>query len=626
MIQVDVERLANKTKRGNRPRPSPNVDPVRAEVIRAAAETICYEMITHLKLTATTPFLNQTQEFNANIMDAEGRLIFAFGGIPAFLMMPTIPARFALEFFGKDGLFEGDVLACNDPYHGMGHVMDFTVFAPVYHEGELVFIAAIETHHTDVGGAAPGGYVPGALDIWAEGVRWPPIKLLEKGVERKDVLRAIQVNSRVPTLGSDIQAQIGACRLGVMRLQSMLKKYTADTMKAATEYVIQYSERRFMEEVSKWPEGEYEADLYLEHDTMGHKEIHLHVKVTVKGGRLTVDFTGTDDRPELQCWSTYAITRGFVTVQIGTTLDDPHIPKNEGFLENIDLIVPKGCVFNARDGKPVSFGTHQPGSLSCTVLCKALAKVAPKRSQPQSQGYTPPWIISGMNPSNGQFFVDPSVEIFATANNAIYGQDAWGALTTVRGSLLPATAELTEVALPNRMWVREYMIDSGGPGQWRGGCGTLLSKELTAPGHLTTAVYGTKYPCPGIAGGKAGGPMRAIVGVGGPREVEVEEVANRIPILAGEKVERYFPGGGGWGDPLDRDPDKVKDDVLDEFVSREAAEREYGVVVKGAIEDYSIQVDYPATESLRRRLRGRTTTSGNEEDVKASTHSPKRTG
>ena len=165
-------------------RAAPRVDPVTSEIILGAFETICYEMATHVSLSATTPILNQSNERNATILDGRGALAALSVGIPQFMLSSTLPVRFALDFFGPDGFADGDVLVANDPYHGGGHLPDYNVFAPVVVDGEVVLIASIQCHHADTGGGMPGGYNAEALDIWAEGVRFPAVKVIERGRER----------------------------------------------------------------------------------------------------------------------------------------------------------------------------------------------------------------------------------------------------------------------------------------------------------------------------------------------------------------------------------------------------------------------------------------------------------
>src|SRR5499425_1892016 len=206
------------------------VDPVTVEVIRGAMETVAYEMATHVSLTATTPILNQSNERNATILDGRGRLAALSVGIPQFMLSSTLPVRFALDFFRDEGLHEGDVYVANDPYHGGGHLPDYNVFAPVFADSgdgtrRMVLIASIQCHHGDTGGGVPGGYNVTATDIWGEGVRWPVVKVIDQGVERRDVLYALQANNRIPSYIGDLRAQIGAAQLGAQRLTAILEHY-----------------------------------------------------------------------------------------------------------------------------------------------------------------------------------------------------------------------------------------------------------------------------------------------------------------------------------------------------------------------------------------------------------------
>ena len=283
-----------KRPRTGRAKARPPVDSVTAEIIRGAMETVCYEMATHVSLTATTPILNQSNERNATILDGRGALAALSVGIPQFMLSSTLPVRFALEFFEKEGLHDGDVLVANDPYHGGGHLPDYNVFAPVEKDGELVLIASIQCHHADTGGGMPGGYNVDAIDIWAEGVRFPAVKVFSEGQERRDVIHMMATNNRTPTFIGDLRAQIGAAQLGVRRLGEIVARYGREAVAGAVDHSIAYAARRFREEVARWPDGEYEADVYVDHDPKGNLDIHVHCKVTVDGERLRVDFSGSD--------------------------------------------------------------------------------------------------------------------------------------------------------------------------------------------------------------------------------------------------------------------------------------------------------------------------------------------
>src|SRR6202011_4543156 len=232
-MNVDLVQLA-----GSRGRLSgTRVDPVTAEVVRGAMETVCFEMATYVSRTATTPILNQSNERNATILDHTGRLAALSVGVPQFMLTSTLPVQFALEFLG-DELYPGDVLVANDPYHGGGHLPDFNVFAPVFVGDDLVLIASIQCHHGDTGGALAGGYNVFAKDIWSEGARYPLLKIIEAGRERRDVVLTMRANNRLPGLGGDLRSQVGAAQLGARRLGEVIDAYGVDTVRAAVDWTI----------------------------------------------------------------------------------------------------------------------------------------------------------------------------------------------------------------------------------------------------------------------------------------------------------------------------------------------------------------------------------------------------
>jgi N-methylhydantoinase B len=577
-------------------------DPVTAEIIRGAMETVCYEVATHVSLTATTPILNQSNERNATILDARGRLAALSVGIPQFMLSSTLPVRFALDFFGAGGLYDGDVLIGNDPYHGGGHLPDYNVFAPVVVDGRLLLVVSIQCHHADTGGAAPGGYIVDALDIWAEGVRFPAVKVVDRGVERADVIYMMKTNNRNPTFLGDIRAQIGAAQLGAARLKEVIGKYGAAAVEHAVGYSIDYARRRFREEVRKWRDGVYFGDAYVDNDPLGNTDIKVHVKVTIKGDELTVDFTGSDTRQNVSANSTFGNTRGYVVAQLASMMD-PTIPKNEGFFEGIQLIVPKGCCLNPHDNRPVAAGTHHPGVEVGEAIVQAMAQVIPERCCPQIYKMGMPTVIFGTHPKTGKMFIDHSVDTFAAYCGAVHGQDGWGAMNVSFGNLIRATAEINESIFPHRQMARDYAVDTGGPGKWRGAPGSLYLKTLTTPATVYSYVVGRKYPMPGIAGGKNGMPNEMRCRVGSKNEFVSDGPSKQVPHQAGESYAYRYGGGGGWGDPLERDPGKIKEDVLDEYVSIRGARYDYGVVLTGSVEELDLEVDWEATRELRAQMR-----------------------
>src|SRR5438067_3613472 len=231
------------------------VDPVTAEVVRGSMVTVCWEMATYVSRTATTPTLNESNERNGSLLDAKGRVAALSVGIPQFMLSSALPIRFALSYLGENEFHEGDVFIGNDPYDGAGHLPDSNVYAPVFADGRLILIPSIQCHHGDTGGAVPGGYNVTANDIWGEGVRWPVMKVIDRGKERRDVLYSLATNNRLAGFLGDIRAQIGAAQLAARRLTEIIEHYGAAAVEASVDYMIDYAARRFREEVRRWPDG-----------------------------------------------------------------------------------------------------------------------------------------------------------------------------------------------------------------------------------------------------------------------------------------------------------------------------------------------------------------------------------
>jgi N-methylhydantoinase B len=433
-------------------------------------------------------------------------------------------------------------------------------------------------------------------------VRFPAIRVIDAGKERRDILYALGANNRSPGYLGDLRAQMGAAQLGAARLTEIMEHFGASTVEAAIDFFIDTTSKQFRAEVSSWPDGVYEADVFVDHDPWGNKDIKIHVKVTIAGHGIKVDFAGSDDRQELQAWSSFGNTRAYTISQIAACMD-PSIPKNEGFFDGIELSVPKGCVLNPPYGKPVSAGTHHPGTEVGEAIALALQQIHPDRAVPQVYKTGIPTVIVGQDPRSGETFTDHSAEVYAGWCNAAKGIDAWGAQNASFGNLWKATAEINESLFPHIQWSRDYRTDSGGAGQWRGLCGSHYEKEVLTEAKVYTYVVGKKYPMPGIAGGHNGAPNRLVIRHGSSDPYEVEHTADWVPIAKGQRIMFDYGGGGGWGEPFDREPQAVLDDVIDEYVSVEAAQRDYGVVLKGSLEDLTLEIDAEATEKLRARMR-----------------------
>ena len=367
---------------------------------------------------------------------------------------------------------------------------------------------------------------------------------------------------------------------------------------------IAEARRRFSAEIATWPDGTYEADTYVDSDPQGNRDIHVHLALTVKGDRLKIDFTGSDTRQDIAAWSTLGNTRGNALAQLMSVVD-PTIPKNEGFFDCVELIAPEGSCLNPTIGKPVSSGTHHPGIEAMDAVALAMAQFLPERVAPQSYKYGSPRQMWGASdPRTGKAFFDHGGEVNAGWCNGIKGTDGWGALPAGFGNLLKSPAELAEVNYPHFVRDRNYRIDSGGAGQWRGGLGSHFVKEVRTPTYISQYIVNQRHIHPGIAGGRHGSPDEAIVSPGTDHEVNVSPVVNAHLLGTGEQLIYNFGGGGGWGNAIERDAAAVLEDVWDEYVSIEGARRDYGVVVTGSVETMDLSLDETATAVLRAEMKG----------------------
>ncbi len=577
------------------------VDPVTASIIRGAMETVCFEAATHLGRAASSPIINQSNERNASIIDANGRLALGSIGTPHLTFVTQLTVRYGLENLQDYDWGPGDVFLGNDPDYGGGHLPDYNVYAPVYDDnGELVLIQALQAHQGDTGGKDPGGFTLEATDIFTEGLAIPCVKLVHRGEKRRDIIKLIERNNRFATFAGDLAAMISGVQMSVRMLQDLIRKWGADVVKAAVNYNIEHTEKRFREEVANWPDGRYEADVYIDHDTQGTKDIKVHVACDILGDQLTVDLTGTDDRQELVgVWNTFGNSRGYVMTQLAAMVD-PEIVKNEGLFNAVDIIIPEGCIAHPPPNKPAALGSFHPACEITEAVCVALSTVVPDRAAPQVYKIGMPNAVIGFD-ENGMW-MDQGVDARSMDVSAVEGIDGWGSCPSALGNLLLSEAEDAESRFPIINMSREMTTDTGGAGQWRGQPGSLNVKQVLVPTSAMAWMVSASHPMQGMCGGDDASPYTNHFEVGTPNEYKIDlAVSAQLPADA---VIAYQHGGGaGFGPAWQRDPQAVKEDVLDEYVSLQAARDKYGVVLNGSLEDYDLSVDVAATQALRAQMK-----------------------
>jgi N-methylhydantoinase B len=582
---------------------SANVDPVTASIIRGAMETACFEACTHLGRAASSAIINQSNERNASIIDAHGRLSAVSIGTPHLTFVSQLPIRYGLTMYEEFDWGPGDVFVGNDPDYGGGHLPDYLVYAPVYDdEGELILVQVLQAHQGDTGGKDPGGFTLEATDIFTEGLAIPCLKLLHRGQKRCDVIKLLERNNRFASFSGDLAAMISGVQRGVRMLQEMFRKWGSDVVRAAVNYNIEHAERRFREEVAKWRDGTYAAEVFIDHDTQGTKDIRVKVACTITGDQLTVDLTGSDDRQELVgVWNTFGNTRSYIMTQVASSVD-PSIVKNEGLFNAVEMIIPENTIVQPPPNKPAALGSFHPACEVTEAVCVALSQVVPERSTFQGYKMGMPAAVVGVD-EKGKMWMDQGVDVRVMDAAAVQGIDGWGGMCAALGNLLLSQAEDAESRFPVINLNREMTLDAGGAGRWRGLPGTLNVKKVLKPSTAMTWMVSKTHPLRGLCGGEDACSYWNRFEVGTEREYEVERSA--LAQLPPGAVIAYQNGGGsGFGPAIERDPRAVRDDVLDELVSLRAALEKYGVVFTGSVENYDLEVDVAATEALRREMSG----------------------
>ena len=527
---------------------SATVDPVTAGIIRGAFETVCYEAATHLGRAASSPIINQSNERNGSVIDAHGRLAGVSLGTPHLLFISPLLVRYGLDHFDDYEWGPGDVFVGNDPDFGGGHLPDYNVYAPVFDDkGELVLIQALQAHQGDTGGKDPGGFTLEATDIFTEGLAIPCLKLVHRGEKRRDVIKLLERNNRFPSFAGDLAAMIGAVQHCVKLLEDVLRKWGSEVVKAAINYNIEQTAQRLREEVARWPDGRYEADVLIDHDTLGTKDVKVHVACTIRGDQLTVDLTGTDDRPELVgVWNTFANSRGYVMTQIAAMID-PTIVKNEGLFDAVEIIIPENTIVHPPINKPAALGSFHPAVEITEAVCMALSTVVPERCAPQVYKIGMPNAVIGFD-KQGQMWMDQGVDARSMDASAVQGLDGWGSSCVGLGNLLLSEAEDAESRFPIINISREMTIDSGGAGRWRGQPGSLNVKKVLEPTTAMAWMVSAEHPLRGMCGGDDASPYSNRFEVGTPNEYKIG-LSAQAQLPAGAVIAYQHGGGAGFGPP-----------------------------------------------------------------------------
>src|SRR5690242_5103021 len=514
-------------------------DPTTLEIYRALFTSVAEEMGVALRRTAFSPNIKERRDYSCAVFDAKGRVIAQGDHMPVHLgSMPMAVAAALAEI----DIAPGDVVALNDPFAGGTHLPDVTLVMPVATRKRILFYVANRAHHADIGGATPGS-MGLATDIYGEGIRIPPIRLVRGGVVDRDTMRLLLANVRgnVERRG-DFDAQIGSLKTGAARLLEIVERRGKHE---ATEYatqLINYSARLMRHTIHSIPDGSYEAEDALDDDGVEDRAVPIRVRVTIKGERAVVDFSGSAPQVIGAINAVEAITVSAVSY-VFRCLIAGEVPASAGLVEPIEVIAPRGTVVNANPPASVAGGNVETSQRIVDVLFKALAHAVPDRIPSASQGTMNNLTIGGIDTRNGQEF--SYYETVAGGMGARPASDGMSGVHTHMTNSLNTPAEALEYAYPLR--VREYRLrrGSGGKGKQRGGDGIIREIETLVPARMSLLADRRKRGPYGLYGG--------VDGAVGKNEINGRAVAAKSShqLHAGDRVRVETPGGGGWGQSTD---------------------------------------------------------------------------
>jgi N-methylhydantoinase B len=569
------------------------IDPITLAVVKSALDSIVDEMAYTVIRTARSEIIKDVMDFSAALCDSEGRLIAQAKTIAQHLGAIPDAMGSVLSHFAGD-LRPGDVVAMNDPYDGGMHIPDVFLFLPIFHRSSLEGFSVVIGHQTDMGGRVPGSNASDSTEIYQEGLRLPPVKLYQRGVPNNSVMRIIEKNVRVPerVLG-DLGALYAACKVGERELGKLLDRYGPDTTHTYTNELLDYAERVTRSEIRTWPKGCYTFTDYIDDDGIGDEPIPLTVAITVGDGHLICDWTGSAPQVAAALNSTLSFTKSCTYLSVRSVLQQD-VPNNAGIFRCIDVVAPEGTILNPQ--LPGACAARAlTGYRMLDVMLGALAQALPDRVPAAGEGGNTVLSIGGLTETGKPFVI---VDMITGCWGARPDKDGIEAITNPSQNMSNTPVEILESQHPIRIEEYSLVPDSCGAGKWRGGLGLRRRYAVVnAEATLQLRSDRMKFQPYGLAGGKPGRATRNVFDPDG----EAREMPSKfaMKLKPGDVILHEQAGGGGYGNPLERDPERVAVDAWNEKISIEYARREHGVV----LDPLTLKVDVEATRTLRDALR-----------------------
>ena len=551
----------------------PAVDPITVEVVSRHVLAAAEEMGVVLMRTAFSPNIKERHDCSTAVFDAAGEVVAQAQHVPIHLGSMIGAIRSIRERFDDADMHPGDMFVANDPYNGGGsHLPDLNVIAPVFHDGRIAAFVANIAHHADVGGMVPGSEAAVCESIFQEGLRLPPVRLVQDGVLSRDIRDVILLNSRTPEeRKGDLNAQIAANRVGQRAVAGLIERYGLATYTAALDAYLDYSERRLCAAIDQLAPGTYTAEDWM--SGAGNAVARIACAVTVAPGRLVFDFAGTDPQiPSARNVPTQALAATVYTVM--KALLDPDAPANGGAFRAVEIRAPAGCIVNPVPPAPVGARSISCGVVDGVIVSALSAAMPEKRMAPSGPHHL--LLVAGTDPRTGRYFVN--YETVAGALGARAHRDGMDAVRTLSSGSANLPVEALEHAYPLRIEQYALRSGSGGAGAFRGGDGLVRDYRVLGD-DVTVSLTGERQsnPAKGIAGGDDGAVGAFILDPGTDTERKLPAAVKEMQLPRDALLRVATPGGGGFGPARQRDPAHVERDLKEGRITAGAARSLYRV-------------------------------------------------
>jgi N-methylhydantoinase B/oxoprolinase/acetone carboxylase alpha subunit len=564
------------------------LDSVGLNVLHNALANVAAEMAIVMMKTSYSTIFNEGLDFSTMLLDRQGNIIAEKNFAPSMMGAVNYTLKWTLEELGEAFFQPGDVVVHNDPYRGNCHLPEHMLMKPIFVGDELIGFSGAIGHIAEVGGKAPGSFAADATDVYQEGLRLPPVKLLEGGRYNEQLWRVIMANHRTPRNSwGDFHAMIGALNIGERRLTELVGRYDLKTVIEGAHRLIEHSERRLRAEILELPEGSFEAQMTVEDDGVGTDPFDVKVKLVIGDGRIIADFTGSSPqvRGPMNCTFVVAAAALYNAV---FSITDPMdlIPRNAGCYRPLQVIAPPGTVVNVMHPGPSVGGNTDLQPKLIDLLLAAFAKAVPDRAAAATGGSSSNLLFGGVHPDTGRFYSNYNFDGHGTGATAT--KDGNDGEVTRHSNCRNTPIEVFEHRYPLLTLRYGLARDSGGAGRHRGGLGTERTIKVTAPEITFSALFDRcLLGAPPLLGGCEGGRSALLVKRAGDTTfrtfpeafgVKSQTKFTNVVLTRGDELYYRAPGGAGFGSPAERDPAAIREDVREGYVSAEAAERDYGVI------------------------------------------------